>query len=239
VTHDALRGAGSFRRVLQAVSACVLHGLPFTFNMTLTSHNRGEVGALVDLGAGLGALGVRCGHLLSDPGPADTGLELGPAERRALDVELRALQASHPFPVGLAPGGYTEDLFPCAALRGEEVSLDWRGRLGLCCQLSEFAGGEAAVVADLNRVDLATALAALDVRRAAFKDEKRRRRAGGDWRDDDGFPCWYCAKRLGGVEWIRERPDHPWYRALALSPGPSPAGGGERIEGSDCSFSES
>lgn len=234
-THDGLRGAGSFRRVLQAVSACVLRGLPFTFNMVLTRTNRAEVRELVALAAGLGALGVRCGHLMSDPNPAAAaGLELTPAERKALDAELKALQAESDFPVGFAPGGWTEDLFPCASLQAIECNLDWRGRLGLCCHLSGFAPAGQAVTADLNRVGLTEALATLRRVRDELKAEKLSRRKAGDWRDDDHFPCWYCARRFGGVDWIRAWPGHPWYEALTgdrapgalngSAAGPYPAG---------------
>jgi hypothetical protein len=214
-THDALRGQGSFRRLLQAASVCVRHGLPFSFNMVLTRDNRAEAVELVRLAAGLRAFGVRFGHLMSDPHPAARGLELSPAERKALDAELRALQAESDFPVGFAPGGWSEDLFPCSALRSEECNLDWRGRLGLCCHLSGFAGGEQAMAADLNRVSLAEGLAALDRLRDDLRQEKQARKAAGDWRDDDHFSCWYCAKRFGAVEWIRGQPEHPWLEALA------------------------
>lgn len=192
----------------------MLRGLPFTFNMSLTRANRGEAGEMVALAAGLGALGVRFGHLMSDPHPAAAGLELTPAERKDLDAELGRLRAESAFPVGLAPGGWSEDLFPCAPLREQEYNLDWRGRLGLCCHLSGFADQEQAVAADLNRVGLGEALPVLRQVRDALKTEKQGRRDDGDWRDDDCFPCWYCAKRFGGVEWIRERPEHPWFEAL-------------------------
>jgi pyruvate-formate lyase-activating enzyme len=213
-THDALRGRGSYRRVLQAASACVLRALPFAFNMVLTRDNRAEAPALVRLAAGLGALGVRFGHLMSDPHPASAGLELDPEERKALDAELKALQAESGFPVGFAPGGWSEDLFPCSALREEECNLDWRGRLGLCCHLSGFTGAEQAVAADLNAIALPEGLDALRRLRDDLRREKRERRESADWGDDDHFACWYCAKRFGAVDWIRDRPDHPWYAAL-------------------------
>ena len=213
-THDALRGGGSYRRVLQAVSVCVLRALPFSFNMCLTRRNRSEAAEMVTLASGLGALGVRFGHLMSDPNPAAAGLELGPDERKALDRELRVLQADGDFPVGLAPGGWSEDLSPCDPLREREFNLDWRGRLGLCCHLSGFAGQAQAVAADLNEVGLTQALAALTRLRDDLKREKQRRRASRDWRDDDHFACWYCAKRFGGADWIRARPAHPWHGVL-------------------------
>ena len=222
-THDALRGRGSFRRVMQAASVCVVYCLPFNFNMALTRDNRAEAAELVRLAGRIGALGVRFGHLMSDPRPAARGLELTPAERKALDVELRALRAAGELPVVFAPGGWSEDLFPCSVLRGDEYNLDRHGRLGLCCHLSGFAGEEQAVAADLRETGLAGGLVALKRLRDALRQEKRQRKAFGDWRDDDNFPCWYCAKRFGAVDWIHGQPAHPWFDALTGAgdiPGP-------------------
>jgi len=94
-----------------------LKDLPFSFGITLTRDNREEVDEMAALAAGLGALGVRFGHLMSDPGPATAGLEVTPAERMALDVKLNRLQAESTFPVGLTPGAWSDDLIPCAPLK--------------------------------------------------------------------------------------------------------------------------
>ncbi|MCZ6485584.1 MAG: radical SAM protein, partial [Acidobacteria bacterium] len=57
VTHDRLRGKGSFRQVMRAASLCMMKELPFTLNMVLTRDNREEVGAMVSLAARLGSGG--------------------------------------------------------------------------------------------------------------------------------------------------------------------------------------
>jgi MoaA/NifB/PqqE/SkfB family radical SAM enzyme len=58
-THDRQRGHGFIHRVLRATSICVVKALPFTLNMVLTTHNRHEVAAMVELAARLGSAGVR------------------------------------------------------------------------------------------------------------------------------------------------------------------------------------
>jgi MoaA/NifB/PqqE/SkfB family radical SAM enzyme len=213
-THDGLRGRGSYRRVLQAASVCVLRGLPFSFNMTLTRVNRGEIREMVALAKGLGALGVRFGHLMSDPHPAAGGLEMTPEERKSLQAELEAVRAESDFPVGVAPGGHTRSIFPCDPLNGREVNLDWKGRVGLCCHLSGFAAENGAVAGDLNAMGLADGLARLSAVRDDFKQQKQQRHDTQALRDDDYFPCWHCAKRFGGLEWMRDQPSHPWFHAL-------------------------
>jgi hypothetical protein len=154
---------------------------------------------------------------MPDPHPFASGLEPGPAERRTVDAELQALRARSDFPVGLAPGSWSEDLFPCAPLRAEEFNLDWQGRLGLCCQLSGFGAQDQALAADLNQVTLAEGLAALRALRDAFKREKQARRASAEWQDDDHFACWHCAKRFDPLQWLREAPNHPWHGVLTKS----------------------
>jgi hypothetical protein len=139
---------------------------------------------------------VWIGHLMPDPHPFAQALEMGPAERRAVDAALIALRERHRLPIGLSAASWHADLYPCAPLRSEEYNLDWRGRLGLCCQLSGFGAEEGALAADLNEVTLGEGLAALARLRDTQRREKAARARSAAWRDEDHFACWYCAKRL-------------------------------------------
>ena len=138
-THDELRGHGSYRQVLRAASICNFTGLPFTLNMVLTRENRMEVDALVDLAGSLGSGGVRFGFLMPGDGVDAAALALTPSERRIVESEIRRLQQTTPIPVVMAPGYYSESpFFPCGPLELEELNIDWRGRLTLCCQVSGY-----------------------------------------------------------------------------------------------------
>ena len=185
-THDALRGRGSYRRVLQAMSVCVATGLPFTLNMVVTRHNRGELADLVALGAALGARGVRFGPLM--PG-GDPALELSAAERRDAQAAIEALQGQANIPVALAPGYETTELRPCAPLHLEELNIDWRGNVTPCCHLSGY--GEADRAGNLATVSLAAALGRLREANAHFLQEKEAHRA-----EADPAPCRFCLKYL-------------------------------------------
>lgn len=192
-THDGLRGPGSYRRLLQAMSVCMAVDLPFTLNMVITRYNQTEVEALVELAARLGAGGLRFGPLM--PG-GDPDLELTLQERRAVEQRILALQRTAPLPVALAPGYYTTELFPCAPLNGDECNIDWQGNVSFCCHLSGYGRGRDGV-GRLATLSFAEALSRLRRLRERLRLEKATRSAGGDFRDEDYFPCLYCYRHFG------------------------------------------
>jgi MoaA/NifB/PqqE/SkfB family radical SAM enzyme len=201
-THDRIRGDGSYRQVMRAASICNFTGLPFTLNMVLTAENRGEVGELVGLAGALGSRGVRFGHLMPGRGVHNDALELSLDDRRAVDDRIRALQQTASLPVLMAPGHYSESpLFPCGPLELEEMNVDCRGNLTLCCHLSGYWGDERRpdVVASLHEVSLAEASAAFRQRVHTYLDDKRARVANGEFGESDHFPCLYCVRYLGGT----------------------------------------
>jgi MoaA/NifB/PqqE/SkfB family radical SAM enzyme len=212
-THDTIRGAGSYRRVLQATSHCLFHDIPFTINMVLTTLNRTEVRELVDLAERLGAGGVRFGHLMFTEDTAKRGLDLSPQQRRDVETEIRALQRTARVTVGMAPGHYHESpFFPCAPLELEEYNLDYRGNLTLCCQLSGLSGPNQGddVLGNLREVSLGRALQRARERVAVYLEDKRRYAERGRFNELDHFPCFYCVKYLGKAKWLKNHPGHSW-----------------------------
>jgi hypothetical protein len=89
--------------------------------------------------------------------------------------------------------------------------VDARGRLSLCCQLSEYGDNEADVVADLNRGSFTAAWSRYAERLAALQEQSARLAARGG--ELDPFPCIRCARVLGKMEWVREFPGSPWHGA--------------------------
>jgi MoaA/NifB/PqqE/SkfB family radical SAM enzyme len=213
LTHDRLRGAGAYRRVMRAISCCVLKALPFTLNMVLTAQNYGEVAAMVQLAARLGSHGIRFGYLMPTPETAQRGLDLPPQARRQVEAEIWQLQQQAPLPVVMAPGYFSaEPFFPCGPLSLEEYNLDYRGNITLCCQLSGHTGSNAAddVLGNLHDISLAEALQRFRQRVATYLADKQVRVAQGTFGDLDHFPCWYCLKYLDKVSWLDRFPQHPW-----------------------------
>jgi MoaA/NifB/PqqE/SkfB family radical SAM enzyme len=212
-THDQLRGPGAYRRVMRAVSCCVVKQFPFTLNMVLTAPNCGEVAALVQLAARLGSHGVRFGYLMPTPETAQRGLDLPPQARRAVEAEIWELQRHAPLPVTMAPGYFSTDpFFPCGPLTLEEFNLDYRGNLTLCCQLSGHSGSNAAteVMGNLHDISLADAVECFRRHVATYLADKQARVTQGAFGGLDHFPCWYCLKYLDKVSWLGHFPQHPW-----------------------------
>lgn len=201
-THDELRGDGSYRQVMRAVSICNFTGLPFTLNMVVTRHNRLEVNTLVDLAQSLGSRGVRFGFLMPGDGVDTAALALHGNEMRAVEAEIGILRQTASIPVVMAPGHYSESpFFPCGPLELEELNIDWRGRVTLCCQVSGYWGGadRPDVIADLHHMSLSDADAMFKRRVARYLADKRARVDRGEFRDVDHFPCAYCVDYLGNT----------------------------------------
>ena len=212
-THDWQRGKGSYRRVLRAASICVVKDLPFTLNMVLTSRNCAEVAEMVDLAARLGSRGLRFAHLMPTPETASHDLDLSPHQRRAVEAEIWQLKACAPLPIGMASGYFSEaPLFPCGPLELQEMNLDYRGNLTLCCHLSGYGGTEPGmeVVSNLHEMSLAEACERFQQLVTRYLADKRAAVASGALSEEDHFPCWYCVRYLDKVAWLQQFPHHPW-----------------------------
>lgn len=212
-THDRLRGKGSYRHVMRAISICVFKELPFTLNMVLTGENRKQIGEMVALAERLGSHGVRFGHLMPTQETALRKLDLTPQERREVEAEIWRLKKNASVPVGMAPGYFSESpLFPCGPLELEEYNLDYNGNLTLCCQLSGYSGTSsgADIIGNLNEMSLTEACVRFHQGVATYLADKRGKINSGQFGQLDQFPCWYCLKYLGKTSWLENFPNHPW-----------------------------
>lgn len=221
-THDRLRGKGSYRRVMQATSTCAFKDIPFTLNMVLTAENRQEIGEMVWLAERLGSRAVRFGHLMFTPETAMRGLDLSPRERLEVEAEIWRLKESVPILVAMAPGYFSESaLFPCAPLELQELNVNYRGDVTLCCHLSGYSGGtnRADFMGNLSEMSLAEAVERSRRLVAAYLAEKKEKIARGGFGELDHFPCWYCVKYLDKVSWLKTFPNHPWANPTGFTEG--------------------
>jgi MoaA/NifB/PqqE/SkfB family radical SAM enzyme len=198
-THDRMRGARSFHRVLGAASICVARNIPFTINMVVTRVNVSEIENLVNLAEELGAAGIRFGHLVPTPRSVDNGLYLSHAERDDIDARVRTLSALARVPVGLAPGSYSKELFPCEPLQDNEINVDWNGNVTHCCHLSgqTHAADGSEMIGNLAEAPLEELLRRLEGSLAEFRDEKTRLWASHGDGQGLRYPCEYCLKTSG------------------------------------------
>ncbi len=200
--HDAVRGKGSFRKIMAAMALCRFHGLPFGVNLVVTRRSVAAIEALAVLAARLGADVVQLMHLLPTSEEYDQKLSLTPDERRAAEREALAVDAILKIRVQFAAGSSTpQPGAPCVSLSGETVNLDCRGRLTLCCTLSDYrnAVGEGDIVADMRTTSFQEACER--VHRLALAQRERRDAALAAGRPEAEFPCHFCIRTFDKVAW--------------------------------------
>lgn len=201
-THDAIRGAGSYREVMTAALVCHANDIPFTLNVTLNAQNEGQVEAFGLLGGQLGAAGVRFGLMQPTGTLHDESLRLTAQQWHRVTERLRALQGALRIQVMLAEGFPSSQPFHvCKAFTSEPLHVDVDGNLNLCCMHAGVPGEHGDVAGNLQEMSLMEAHGRLlDI----IHDSQRRRlkilaEAPPDpW---DEFPCNACMKQFGKPHW--------------------------------------
>lgn len=218
--HDAERGRGSFRRVLLAVGLLTVRRIPAALSLVIDRRDRHQLGEAAALAE---SLGVNRLHFILPqpvPGSAARDSDLPPAEWFTVRREVEALARvpGRRTAIQLDYGGPSEgEERVCDTFLLRRVSVDARGRLGVCCQLSEYGLNDADVVADLATTTLPDAWRQCEERIRALRDASRPRPHAPD--AFDAFPCMRCARATGKTAWLAEYPRSPW-AALATAPLP-------------------
>lgn len=213
-THDTDRGRDSFRRVLLAVALLTSREIPTSLSLVIDRRDRHQLRLTADLAESLGC--VALSYILPQPVPGSVARDSDLAPHEWIDVrrEVLALAAEPGRRTALqldygAPSDEAEKV--CDTFTRERVYVDAHGRLSLCCQLSEYGGGEGDVIADLGRESLLDAwpryLVALDAQQARSRPSPD----GGD--AFHAFPCIRCARSMGKMEWIRPYSSSAWSAA--------------------------
>jgi MoaA/NifB/PqqE/SkfB family radical SAM enzyme len=207
--HDRWRGEGSFVRLVGAFSRCRAAGLPFIVKAVIRRDTAPQLEQLALFAARMGASAVSFAHLLPTPGAFEDAQALSLQERTAAEQEVATLARILKIGVTLNVGYYdTDPAAPCSALAGASWSVDYRGRLTLCCNLSGYRGaaGEPDVIADLNVEPFAAACARL--REVAAAQVARRAEAlaasAEEGRAPDlrvGSPCLFCLRSFAKAPW--------------------------------------
>ncbi len=210
--HDEERGRGSFRRVLQAVALLTSRRIPAALSIVIDRRDRHQVRQAADLAEALGC--VRLHFILPQPvpGSAVRDSDLPPAEWAGVRDEVLGLRAEPGRRTAIVLDfGYPFDgpEQSCDTFAGKRIYVDARGRLSVCCQLSEYGENDADVVADLNQTSFARAWPAYQ---AAVQRLRVDARPGREGADDpfDRFPCMRCARSRGKTEWLGGFPQSPW-----------------------------
>lgn len=202
--HDGIRGAGSFREVMSAVSLCTAEGIGFSMQMALHARNVHHIEQLGMLAAQLGAKSLSFVMLQATGTHHDQALYLSPRAWRSATDRIDRLASVLKLDITTPEGFYREQpLHVCEPFALQQLSFDVDGRLNLCCQHTGIPGsGEGRdVAADLHEVSLAEAQARLltvihDTLQA--KVAAIARGGLGEW---DHFPCNWCMKHFGKPHW--------------------------------------
>jgi len=207
--HDEERGRGSFRRVLMAVALLTSRQIPTSLGFVVDRRDLHQVRMAADLAEALGCMSIHFALAQPVPGSAARDSDLSPREWYSARDEILALsREGRRTAVYLDYGAPFDGPEPaCDTFEHKRVYVDARGRLSLCCQLSEYGDNERDVVADLNHVPF-TDVWPLYV--AALKEQERAAAPDPEGGAIEAFPCIRCARALGKMEWVRQFPDSPW-----------------------------
>jgi hypothetical protein len=184
--------------------------------------DRHQLRQAADLAEALGCVSLHFALAQPVPGSAARDSDLAPGEWFGVRDEILALgregrrsaiylDYGAPFP-GAEPA--------CDTFELRRVYVDARGRLSLCCQLSEYGDNEADVVADLNHTSFGDAWPRYTARLGRLQQQSAELKAQGG--ELERFPCIRCARALGKMEWVRAYPGSPWHGAAGAAAAPQP-----------------
>ncbi len=215
-SHDALRGQGSFREVLEAATLCKLADIPLSLKTFISNFNKAELTDVAMLGADLGAQDHGFLHPFPSPRLIREGVIPDPDElhrivRWITDKLAKALRTH----ISLEGYGPRTVLFTCHNILNS-TNIDFQGNLLLCCNLSHVAQAEGTAssfgrewLADLKEVSLKEGIM------RHFQGVARLMEARlNDMDVLEGLtyiPCYWCLQHFGKLDWLRDFPESPWF----------------------------
>lgn len=205
--HDSIRGKGSFREVMSAISLCEMHGIKFLIQMTINARNQHQIEAMGMLASQLGARRLSFVMLQPTGTIHDADLRLSSRQWRAVMDRIGRLQSAVRVDISRPEGFYEEQAFyVCQPWAGQQLHIDVEGRLNLCCQHSgipaEDPGSD--VAGDLHQMSLPQAHGRLIDIIHREQQKKLERISSGPRTEWDHFPCNDCMKSFGKPHWTED-----------------------------------
>ncbi len=199
-THDKIRGKGSYREVVTAVAACQALKIDASLITTINKVNRHEIDQLALLGAHLRVSRHIFGHQNPTEHNMDEDLILPLSEWRKVERDIARVIGEFRHTISMAAGFYTDYFLPrCAPLAMDDLNFDYRGRLTLCCQLSNYRDGDKDgedVVGDLKKESLADAMQGLMKLINKVHSERLAMSQDPAQKDRLHYPCLVCVERF-------------------------------------------
>jgi MoaA/NifB/PqqE/SkfB family radical SAM enzyme len=215
-THDALRGKGSFKEVMEAATLCQMTEICTGFKSVITTFNRDELTDVAILGATLGAQSHNFIYPFPVPRAIQEGVLPPPGELHDLVLWIQeSLGKALKTRIGIDGYMHSKEgtLFNCSLDR--EVNVDFQGNLILCCNLSHFTaeagsptqfGGE--YLGNLQEISLKEGI--IRQFHAAARLVEARLNEMDRLNGLNKNPCYWCLKHFGKFDWLRNYPDSPW-----------------------------
>jgi MoaA/NifB/PqqE/SkfB family radical SAM enzyme len=212
-SHDALRGEGSFKEVMEAAALCRLKEIPMGLKSTVTNFNKGELSELALLGAALGAEYHNFIYLLPTPRLIRENIVPSPEElERIILWIVESLAKAVKTRINIDAYCPPNVVFWCNAFHSPTV--DYQGKLIFCCALSHVTddGRPATMgqefIADLSQVSLSEGIARhfnllASLIRQRLKDAE-------NLSPLTYIPCYWCLKYFGKLNWLKNYPESPW-----------------------------
>ncbi len=199
-THDGIRGKDSYREVVTSIAACQALGIDASIVTTINRANRHEIDQLALLGAHLKVKRQIFGHQMPTEHNLGEDLILPLSEWRAVERDVARVMTGFKHEISMAVGFYSDYYLPrCAPLTLDDLNVDYRGRLTLCCQLSNYrdaVGTGDDVVGDLKRESLPDALHKLMNLVTRVHQERLAMAAEATQQEKLHYPCLVCIERF-------------------------------------------
>jgi MoaA/NifB/PqqE/SkfB family radical SAM enzyme len=218
-THDALRGGGSFQEVWEAATLCQLKGIPFCLKSVVTNFNKEELSDLAMFGAFLGAQSQNFLHPFPSPRfIREEGIP-SPEELRNIMVWINdTLSKTFRMRISIEAFNPRPPLFQCQNIL-ESISLDFKGNMILCCNLSHLTRGNGQSsefgqewLGNLTEIHLREGV--IRHYRAVAELMEARVWEVDKLNDLTSISCYWCLQHFGKLDWLRDFPDSPWFNEV-------------------------
>ena len=213
VNHDALRGKGSFKEVMEAVTLCRLKDIPMGLKSVISNFNKGELTELALLGATLGAQNHGFVSLLPTPRLIKERIIPSPEELAGI-VSWIAGSLAQTIRTNISIGAYSPPavVFQCNSFHTPTV--DYRGNFIFCCNLSHVTNEaqpsalDQEFLANLEEVSLSEGISRHFELLARLM--RRRLEDAENLSPLTYIPCYWCFKYFGKFNWLKNYPESPW-----------------------------
>jgi len=202
-TNDAIRGEGTFEKVMGAFKLARMHGIPFGIQTVLGSYNLEELAEIGELAENEGA--GELSFLVMKPTLENLEYKLSPMQAEEAEEKIKAINEEHKrLKVGLTTGNKTPyPLFVCRSLAMTMIGIDSSGLLRFCPDLANYRGAvsdDSDIVVDLNTKPLQIALKDLSNKINLFWHKKIDWVMEGIVSSTEYDPCIYCLSHFSKYE---------------------------------------